>query len=512
MKSISRRDFLKTAAASALAIGLPKYLNAAQNNYDKPNIIIITADDLGWGDLSCYPQQRHREGVAVDTPNIDRLAAMGVRCTDGYSTAPICAPSRAGLKMGRYQQTVGYYEFHETLAGIPRDVQTIGEVFKANGYATGFFGKWHSSDNFEIDDPGRRGFDQWYGFIAQHDYYDPRNGQPTLAVPHSYDSYMYHNGVADKSDSMEYLTDILTDKTIDFINKQSESDKPFFIYLPHHTPHPPLQTKWDKLKKYYPDPTGKGFTSRDIVRAMIDSLDEGVGKIIDLLEQKQIINNTLIFFTSDNGGHDDGEKAEAYNLVQHNGGLRSRKGYFWEGGIRVPFIISWPGHIPAAKVYNQPIIQLDIFATAVAAAKCQNIPDNLDGVNLLPYFIENRDDTPHNALYWGMSEPHNRWAVRKGDWKLICEMPSPITAKIDSSIRMTALYNLRDDIAEQNNLIEQHPDIAAELLELKRDFYKRCKPTIVTPELDKKWRADYKKRMANPDGANRRDGYPGCWK
>jgi len=487
---------------------MPRWLAAGETPKKKPNVIVIMADDLGWGDLSCYPQQRHRAGVALDTPNLDRLAGMGVRCTDGYSTTPICAPSRAGFMMGRYQQTVGYYQFYETLAGIPRDVPTIGEVFKQNGYATAFFGKWHSSNTFKIDDPGRRGFDEWYAFIASHDYYGPRHGHPTLGVPHSYDAYVYENGVPDKSDSMKYLTDALTDKAVDFVGKMGRGDRPFFLYLPYNAPHPPLQTKWDKLKKYYPHHGKKGFTGRDLARAMIGSIDEGVGRIMAQLKKQGIEKDTLVFFTSDNGGHDDGEEGPARGLVQHNGGLRSRKGYHWEGGIRVPFIVAWPGHLPAGKVYSEPVNHLDIFATAAAAARCKGVPDNLDGVDLLPYLDGRKAGPPHEVLYWGFKERYERWAVRRGDWKLVCDIPNPDAQKQ----RLTGLYNLRDDIREKHNLIEKRPDKAEELLQLKREFYARCKPTLVTPEQDKKWREERAFRLKHPDGAKRRDGYPGCWK
>jgi arylsulfatase A-like enzyme len=512
---MNRRNFLKKSLITGAALSLPEYLRAETAEYQKPNVIIIMLDDMGWGDPSCYPTESDRPGAALDTPNIDRLAKMGIRCTDGYATCCVCAPSRAGFKTGRYQQTFGFYEFYETLAGIPPKIPTIGEIFKKNGYATALIGKWHSSDNFAIDNPGRRGFDEWYSFTAQHDYYDPRNGQALLAVPHSYDCYMYENGVPDKSDSMPYLTDTFTSKSLDFIDRNIKKDQPFFLYLPYNAPHPPMQAKWEKLKKYYPKHLDKGFTSRDLARAMIDSVDEGLGRILDKLENEKQIDNTIIVFTSDNGGHDDCQKVidmRMGELVQHNGGLRARKGFLWEGGIRVPYIISWPGKLPAGKTYSQPVNHLDIFATTAAAANCSGIPDNLDGVNLLPYLDGTKTTAPHEILYWGLKKDNNRWAVRKGDWKLICEIPSQITIRIDPQIRMTGLYNLRDDIREENNLIEKYPDKAKELLELKRNFYKQAKPTIVTPEQDAAWRKEREYRLANPDGAKRRDGYPGCWK
>jgi len=506
-----KREWLKYLCGGALT--LPLLAGAEANS--RPNVIVIMADDLGWGDLSCYPQERDRKGVALDTPNIDRLAQMGVRCTQGYATAMVCAPSRAGFKTGRYQQTFGYYEFYETLAGIPRDIPTIGQVFKKNGYATALFGKVHSMDKFTVDDPGRLGFDEWYSFIAQHDYYDPRNGQPVLAVPHGYDAYMVENGVPDKSEKMEYLTDGITRRALDYVGRMSQKKQPFFLYLPYNAPHPPMQAKWEKLQKYFPQFGKRGFNSRDLARAMIDSMDEGIGKILDELKKQGQLENTLIFLTSDNGGHDDGRELIAEgkgSLVQHNGGLRSRKGYYYEGGIRVPYIAVWPAKLPAGKVYEHSVSHLDIYATAVAAAECKGVPDNLDGVDLTPYFKGEKGGAPHEVLYWGMQANANRWAVRKGDWKLIKEFHFEASIRERDFVqREYALYNIKDDPHEKNNVMEANPEVVKELLKLKEEFYARCKPTIVTPEQDKVWRAERQRRLDNPDGAGRRDGYADCW-
>ena len=479
-----------------------------------PNVILIMADDLGWGDLSCYPQQREREGVALDTPNLDRLAAEGVRCTQAYATSPICSPSRAGLLTGRYQQHFGFYEFYETLAGIPKNEITIGEVMKKRGYATAFFGKWHSSDDFKVDGPLDRGFDRFYGMIGQHDYYDPRNGMPLLAVSHSMDAYMVDQDKEIKTDSMEYLTDGITRRALEYIEEQTKKNQPFFLYLPYNAPHPPMQAKWEKLKKYYPHYGKKGFTSRDLARAMIDSLDEGVGAIMQKLKDLNVSDNTLVIFTSDNGGADDGPDGLPQSLVQHNGGLRCRKGYLWEGGIRVPFLMRWPKKIHAHLVYENPVSHLDIFTTVAAAASVENLPDNRDGVDLTPYFQGQIKNTPHEALYWGLGAKQDRWAIRKGPWKLIREMPSPTSTQIDPTIRETGLFNLEDDPYETRNLLDKYPEIAKELLALKNEFYQESKPSIVTPEQDRVWRkrrAEYFE--ANPNlNQLRRDGYPGCWR
>lgn len=523
---MKRREFLWSLTAGMVGlVGSPNRLfaqelmRAATDGGSStagrlPNIILIMADDLGWGDLSCYPQQREREGVALDTPNLDRFAAEGVRCTQAYATSPICAPSRAGLLSGRYQQLFGFYEFYETLAGIPREEITIGEIMKKQGYATAFFGKWHSSDNFEVDGPLKRGFDRFYGFIGQHDYFDPRNGMPLLGVSHSMDAYMVDQDKPVKDDSMEYLTDGITRRALEYMETQARKNQPFFLYLPYNAPHPPMQATWEKLRKYYPYEGKKGFTARDLARAMIDSLDEGVGKIMEKLKELGIDENTLVIFTSDNGGADDGPSGPPQSLVQHNGGLRCRKGYYFEGGIRVPFLMRWPGRIPAQTVYEAPVSHLDVFTTIAAAATVANIPENKDGVDLIPYFQGKRTCFPHEVLYWGLSEKHDRWAIRKGPWKLIHEMPSPVATRIDPSIRETALYNLEEDPHETRNRMDDYPEVAIELLNLKKEFYKKAKPSIVTEEQDREWR---KKReayyKANPDlDRLRRDGYPECWR
>jgi len=506
---MNRRSFLKITAAAVLSTSAAGCSAMTGNNGGKkPNIIVILTDDLGWGDLSCYPQQRNREGVAIDTPNIDALASSGVRCTDAYATCCICAPSRAGLMAGRYQQHFGYYEFYETLAGIPKEEKTIAELLKENGYSTAMFGKWHIS---QYEGPLDKGFDRFYGHLyGQHDYYDPRNGDNCLGISHAMDSYIMDQRTPIKGDTMEYLTDTLTDKTVDFIDRQSGTDKPFFIYLAYTAPHPPLQAKWEKLEKYYPK-KDKGFSQRDLARAMIDSVDEGITKIIDGLKKTGAYENTLIFFSSDNGGHDDGPGKA---LVQHNGGLRSRKGYLWEGGIRVPMIVSWPAKIKPGLTFTKPVSHLDIYATSAAAAGITDMPANKDGANLVPYLNNEMSEQPHEALFWGFAADANRWAVRKGDWKLVRECPSPEAWLVRGDIRETALFNLADDPSEKNNLLDKHPDKAKELFELKDGFYQKSKPTLVTEQMRNDWQKEYKERMEKEPNPNalRRDGYPGCWK
>jgi arylsulfatase A-like enzyme len=377
----------------------------------KPNIVVILADDLGWGDLSCQPQDLSRADVAIHTPNIDRLASEGVRCTQAYATCCVCAPSRAGLLTGRYQQKFGFYEFVECEVGLPKSELLLPEFLKQHGYSTACIGKWHVGHK-PGSRPLDRSFDRYFGFLGgQHDYYDSRLGDPITAMSFDYDAFVFDQDQPLQKPAMDYLTDELTRQAMAWTKAQVQAGKPFFLYLPYNAPHPPMQATWEKLEPYAKVRGGR-FNSRDAARAMIQSLDDGVGQLMATLDQSGVSDNTLVIFTSDNGGVDDGPGGE---LVQHNGGLRPRKGFLWEGGIRIPFIARWPAKLPKGKVYEQPVSHLDVFATAVSAAGTAQAPKALDGVDLVPHFTGERQGRPHAALFWGSNLLTDRWAVRSGD-------------------------------------------------------------------------------------------------
>lgn len=470
----------------------------------KPNIIVILADDLGWGDLSCYPQDPAYPGSAIRTPNIDSIAAEGVRFTQCYATCSVCTPSRAGLLTGRYQQRLGWYEFVEAEVGMPRSELMLQEQLKSCGYATACIGKWHLGYRPEIG-PLTRGFDRFYGFRGgQHDYFDPSLGDPVTAMSFDRDAWVVDQ---DKPvTKMEYLTDELTSKSIAFINQKAKAKTPFFLYLAYSAPHPPMQSTWEKLKPYAEANGGK-FTSRDICRAMIDSMDEGIGRILQQLLLLGIDRDTLVFFTSDNGGADDRDNQP---LCQHNGGLRPRKGFLWEGGIRVPCVVRWPGHIPEGVVYDKPVSHLDIFATAVAATTT-TAPKQLDGVDVVPYLRGENTGVPHETLYWGFQKEVNRWAVRHGDWKLTHDIADYKAQKLWPDGVVTELHNIADDPQETKNVANEHPEIVTQLTGLKDKFYSTLPPSIATPEVIKTWQDELKRRkerLPEPDKL-RRDGAPG---
>jgi arylsulfatase A-like enzyme len=414
-----RRDFIKS---SLLAPGLAPFLNAAPRR--KPNILLIVADDLGYADLGVQGCKD------VPTPNIDTIARNGVRFTSGYVSGPVCSPTRAGMATGRYQQRFGH-EFNPRDAMIPEfglslKESTLANRMQAQGYVTGAFGKWHLGSKPEFH-PLKRGFDEYFGFLGSHHSYldaleDPRN--PIL------------RGL-DPVDEKSYTTEAFAREAMSFMDRHQKD--PYFVYLPFNAVHEPLQTteKYASRFKSIQDEKRRTFAG------MLSAMDDAVGRILAMLRDSKLEEDTLIFFLSDNGG------ITARN-TSRNDPLRGGKGQVFEGGIRIPFMMQWKGHLPAGKVYENPVISLDILPTAVAAAG-GTIPASagIDGVNLLPYLTTNAKSVPHDKLYWRMGE---RWAIRQGDWKLAHQEKTG-----------TLLFNLADDIGEQNDLLASRPDKVKEL-------------------------------------------------
>ncbi len=402
-----------------------------------PNVVLLFADDLGYGSVSC-------NGGSIPTPNIDALAAGGVRFTDGYMTAPVCNPSRAGLLTGRYQQRWGK-ELNSQIElpvgaprmrALPRSQKTIGTALKARGYATGAIGKWQL-DVAEGFHPLDRGFDYFFGMEAGANY-----------IALDWPGVHHTEGLAAKGGLMrgrnpaplkEYLTDQLTREGIEFIKRHK--DQPFFLYLAHYAPHTPLQV----TDKYYQRfPQIKNEPER-IYAAMISALDDGIGAVMDTLEKEGLLENTLVIFASDNGAaqYNDFDGRRNYPLTGHKRNL-------YEGGIRIPFAVQWRGVLPTGKVYEKPISSLDIFPTALAAAGVAGIDGHdLDGTNLLPYLKGNNNGDPHEYLFW-RSGPNA--VVRKGKWKLLM-----------AGEDLTRLYDLDNDLSETKDLSAKVPELVAEM-------------------------------------------------
>jgi arylsulfatase A-like enzyme len=456
-----------------------------ETEYQRPNIILILADDLGKHEIGVYG------GIYVPTPNIDRIALNGCLFTEGYASAAICAPSRAGLLTGSYQQRFGFefqphkkyprsffirtfykmfmrkenaWEFERASPlpsrqevrqeGIPTDRNTIAELLKAEGYATGIIGKWHLG-YYAPNLPNHRGFDYFFGFTEAFSLYAPeKNKEVVNAKTKEFtDRHIWNQGRSrhcairqnDKVvEADEYLTYRLAAEANLFM--EQHRDEPFFLYVPFSAPHTPYQAP----KKIYDTLTHIHDHNKRVYYAMIAALDEAVGSILDKVKDLGIEENTLIIFASDNG-------AATYLNVPDSAPLKGGKFTLFEGGINIPLMMQWKNRIAPQTVVHHPVSLLDIFPT-VAAAALLSIPDETkpDGVNLLPYLSGKQLSAPHEALFWRSG--YNR-AIRKGNWKMI----------VDDRHFVLHLYDLANDKSEIKNLREQYPAIIDELFdELER--------------------------------------------
>lgn len=382
----------------------------------KPNIVVILSDDHGYADVSCYEHPPE-----ISTPNIDRIAKRGVRFTQGYATAYVCAPTRAALMTGRYQQRFGFYTASDSRSGMPLTEITMADILKKNGYATGAFGKWHLGLDAPYH-PNKRGFDEFYGFLGHggHDYF---NLKPTEA---RYDSIWRNQEVIEETG---YLTDNLGREAVAFIRKNEK--RPFFLYLAFNAVHFPLQAPEQTIARYK-----TGNPKRDTYLAMLEHEDRAIGKVLDELAARGLDRNTLVFFFSDNGG--------ARNNASSNGALRDYKHSVYEGGIRVPFLLSWPGRIPENKLVSEPVVCMDILPTAAAAAGAKLPADReYHGRNLLPLVAGKQTGPLHEWLYWDGDE--EKLAVRNGRWKLVVNQ-----AKAE-------LFDMDADWREKTDVAGQHP-------------------------------------------------------
>lgn len=407
-------------------------------NSEKPNIVLLVIDDLGYGQLSCYPHVQD-----VYTPNLDAIANAGVLMTQGYSNDPMCAPTRQSLRSGMY--------FQRSSIGEKKDA--IGKYFSDEGYRTACIGKSQFSGN-----PVDLGFDEFFGFRAGlHDFYEsriPRREEymtlmqlvPKMGVDvrwgkdgiiyniQRYGPILYNKKPVE---NYEHLTVEFTNRAIDWVKKNHKD--PFFLYLSYNAIHHPQQAPEEYLNKRDPEADENSPLAQ---LAQLDCLDTEIGRLMIALDQYGLRENTLIIVVSDNGG---------LSYEGANWNLRGHKGRLWEGGIRVPFIASWPGVLPEGKIYEQPVIHMDIVPTILTAARLNVDIEKFDGKNLLPYWTGEKSGTPHETLFWGRAD--DRIAVRQGDWKLVKQPDSPLE-----------LYNIKNDISESENLIIAKPAISSRLL------------------------------------------------
>lgn len=418
-----------------------------------PNIILFLIDDLGWKDLGCQGSSYYQ------TPNIDRLASEGVRFTDAYAACAVCSPTRAAVLTGRYPARLLLTDWLPSgrwkpkaplregrfLRGLPVEEFTLAEALREAGYSTANIGKWHlGSEPFSM--PEHHGFDVNIGGNAHGapgSYFYPYDGDwlvPSTGLRTQWT--IFPDGKPG-----EYLTDRLTDEAVKLI--QQSKDKPFFIYFPHYGVHSPLQGKPEMVARYEKIPEAQRQGNPKYA-AMVESVDESVGRVMEALRQVGQLENTVIIFTSDNGG--------LASATQHDP-LRGNKGAYYEGGIRVPLIIKWPGVAKAGSVCSVPVTSTDLYPTCLAAAGQRLLPNqHLDGINLQP-LLAGGTELKRESLFWHYphynSHPFSlpSSVIRKGAWKLI-ETFDPAGLE---------LYNLDDDLSETRNLVTEKPEKLAEL-------------------------------------------------
>jgi arylsulfatase A-like enzyme len=396
----------------------------------RPNVLLILADDLGYADVGFNGCKD------IPTPNLDRLATAGLRCTNGYVSHPFCSPTRAGLMTGRYQQRFGHENNpawlpESTVAGLPLSQTTLPQALKTADYVTGCVGKWHLGAHPQFH-PNRRGFDEYFGLLGGgHVYLPGARGGTEYQIP------MSRNGHDEPLAG--YLTEVIGHEASAFVKRHH--GHPWFLYLAFNAPHTPLQVTDKQLGRvrHIADETRRNYAG------LVVGLDDAVGEVFAALRESRQVDNTLVWFFSDNGGpvkvtHSD------------NAPLRGGKGDVFEGGVRVPFLVSWPGRLPHGKDYAEPVISLDVFATAAALSGAK-VPAAhvLDGVNLLPYLAGDRSGTPHERLFW-RSGGGARFAVREGPWKLVGGNNGP-----------PQLFNLVTDVGESKDLAADHPEVLARL-------------------------------------------------
>ena len=436
---------------------------------ERPNVVLILADDLGWSGLGCYGS------TFYETPNIDRLASEGVRFTAAYSAASNCAPSRASIMSGQYTPSHGilyvgpgtyqerYKEYNGNLKKFrmlqPRgktelppvdQVETMAECLRENNYRTAFFGKWHLG--MGKNHPGNRGFDvaieshgKHFGFKTTPEI-EPTEGQ--------------------------YLSDFFSDQAANFIRESSKGNAPFFLYYADFLVHKPLEAK-QALLDYFGKKAFGEYQKSPVGAAMIKSLDDSVGKILAAIDDANVKDNTLVIFTSDNGGlayEEDGIR----DVNTSNFPLRGRKGSVYEGGYRVPWIVSWPGQMSRGRVVDGPVHQVDLYPTIIAATGTKRPPQELDGMNLLPLFRD-QETNLERPIYWylpGYSAFHEPSVIiRKEGWKLIESLE-------DGSPQ---LFHLPSDIAETIDLSSKNPELVFELSALANLWLDETEAPRMTP-------------------------------
>lgn len=451
---MNRRDFLKAIGLGAASIAVPSCAasagrSAAIRGAKKPNILFILIDDMGWSDVGCHGNHFH------ETPNIDRLARQGMRFTDAYAACPVCSPTRASILAGQYPARIGITDFipghwrpyakltvPENNLQLPLESVTIPEALKKKDYVTCHIGKWHLGG--KAYGPQYQGFD----VVTQ--------------------------GIRSRNDKQ---VGGFTDQAVKFI--EANKDKPFFLHLSHHTVHIPLEAPQELIEKYekkQKPPTG---VNNPTYAAMVEHLDKSVGRIMAKLEELDIAHRTIVIFFSDNGGlyKAYGGYIGKRQPVTTNAPLRDEKGTLYEGGIREPLIIRWPGVVKPATICSEVVSSVDFYPTFLEIAGARGNPGHvLDGESILP-LLKQTGTLERDAIYWHYPHYHHSTpaaAIRQGNWKLL---------EFFEDGRLE-LYNLKDDIAESKNLAKKMPQKAAQLQQNLAAWRKRVGAKMPTPNPD----------------------------
>lgn len=487
---MNRRQFIlnvgKAGAGAAVLSSFGNVLTGCTDEKNnKPwNVVFILADDLGWNQVNY-----HGFGF-YETPNIDKIAEAGIRFTDAYSASPVCSPTRASIMTGKNPARLHLtdyipgspYPYARLLRpptedfllneGLRLKEKTLAEMFKDKGYATGHFGKWHLSKDKDYEpgrpgDPGSQGFDEVYTSVK------PEFGTPPDDAHHA---------------------EMITKLSLEFIEKNK--DKPFFCYTSHHVVHRPLIEKDDLINKYENKPYSNDPVNNPVMGAMIERMDNGIGKILDKLEELGLSERTIVVFYSDNGG---------FEMHQEQDPLKGGKAMLFEGGIKVPLCIKWPGVVNPGTVCTTPVISDDFFPTFAEILGYKNLPSDLDGISLVP-LIKQADKIEREYLCWHFPHYHHLGykpasAIRAGNYKLI----EWFEGSLANEGPVFKLYNVENDPSEVNNLAEKMPGLASELLQKLRAWRKEVGAQEMTVNPNYKpnkadWRFEDRKGWELVDG------------
>ncbi|MCW0483142.1 arylsulfatase [Gaoshiqia sediminis] len=458
---------IKLMTGISLCAVLPACQPAAEKTPSLPNVIYMLADDLGYGDLSCYGQTHFQ------TPNIDRLAREGMLFTQHYAGCTVCAPSRSSLLTG---QTTGHTPVRgnkswepEGQWPMPAESVTLAELLKEAGYATGCFGKWGLGFTGTSGDPNSQGFDEFYGYNCQslaHNYYPGH-------LWHNQDKIVLEGNAGDGFET--YAPGLIHQQALQFM--EANKDKPFFMYYPSPIPHAELLLPNEEMEpfrgKYLPEKSYQGaepsddrfrlgaYGSQDechaAFAAMVSLLDRQVGEILDKLEELGLAENTIVIFTSDNGPHLEGGADPDY--FDSNGPLRGYKRDLYEGGIREPMLVRWPGKVQAGSHSDHISAFWDVMPTLTELAGLES-PQNIDGISFLPTLLGIEGQQEHDYLYWEFHEMGGRQAIRQGNWKLVVTQVSNLeNTKVE-------LFDLETDLGEETDLAQQEPEVVERLFGL----------------------------------------------